>query len=509
MSANLARPPRTANRKFAKVRALKDGAAGGQIQILIASSPDNSDSQRISHMDDGNAEELFNAICERVPDAMSRHKVPGAALGIICAGQEFTRGFGVTSAAHPLPVNEKTLFQIGSITKTFTATAVMRLVEAGQLTLDEPIRTYLPDFKMRDPAVTAGVTMRHLMTHTGGWVGDYFPDTGNGDDALAKFVGLMADLQQLTPLGTVWSYNNAAFSLAGRVIEVVTGKTYETALKELVLAPLGLSRCCLFPTEVMLHAFAVGHTTVEDKSIVLRPWQLTRACTPAGGIAAPMKDLMSYARFHLSDGKTPDGTRILSSESIKLMQTAGVPAELEYKMGIAWWMRLHEGVTRVFHGGGTFGQLAILTLTPERNFALAMTTNSMSGGLVMRDALNDLVPPFLGYKTSEPNDMPMTTEQTSEYAGRYTAALSDLEIKVDDGKLMVQPFSKGGFPTSDIPPARTPPPPFRIAFIAKDRFAMIEPPMRDAQGEFLRDPDGSLAWLRWGGRIYARGDSGS
>ncbi|HUA35610.1 MAG TPA: serine hydrolase domain-containing protein [Candidatus Binataceae bacterium] len=77
------------------------------------------------------ADELFNAICQRVPDAMEKHKVPGVALGITCDGAEFMRGFGVTNAAHPLPVNERTLFQIGSITKTFTATAAMRLVEAG------------------------------------------------------------------------------------------------------------------------------------------------------------------------------------------------------------------------------------------------------------------------------------------------------------------------------------------------------------------------------------------
>ena len=133
-----------------------------------------------------NAEELFAGICDRIPDAMVQHKVPGVALGIVCEGREFMKGFGVTNVRHPLPVDEKTLFQIGSTTKTFTATAVMRLVEDGKLALDEPIRTYLPDFRMRDHEVTTRLTMRHLLTHTGGWDGDFFPDTGNGDDALAR-----------------------------------------------------------------------------------------------------------------------------------------------------------------------------------------------------------------------------------------------------------------------------------------------------------------------------------
>jgi CubicO group peptidase (beta-lactamase class C family) len=144
------------------------------------------------------AEQLFHAICELIPAAMERHKVPGVALGITCDGREFTRGFGFTSISHPLPVDENTLFQIGSTTKTFTATAVMRLVEQGKLSLDLPVRNYLADFSMQDPAVTAELTMRHLLTHVGGWDGDYFEDTGNGDDALDRYVKLLPDLPQLT-----------------------------------------------------------------------------------------------------------------------------------------------------------------------------------------------------------------------------------------------------------------------------------------------------------------------
>jgi CubicO group peptidase (beta-lactamase class C family) len=90
-------------------------------------------------------------------------------VGITCDGQDFVRCFGATNINHQVPVDEDTLFHIGSTTKTFTATAVMRLVEQRTLSLDEPIRSYLPCFKMRDPAVTEGVTMRHLVTHTAGW----------------------------------------------------------------------------------------------------------------------------------------------------------------------------------------------------------------------------------------------------------------------------------------------------------------------------------------------------
>jgi CubicO group peptidase (beta-lactamase class C family) len=449
-------------------------------------------------------EELFTQICDRIPDAMARHKVPGVALGIVCAGREFMKGFGVTSVRHPLPVDEKTLFQIGSTTKTFTATAVMRLVEDGKLELDDPIRSYLPDFTMRDREVTAQLTMRHLLTHTGGWDGDFFPDTGNGDDALGRYVKLMAELPQLTPLGTILSYNNAAFSLAGRVIEVVTGKTYEAALNELVLAPLGLRHSLLFPADVMTHSFAVGHATIADKTIVLRPWQLTRANGPAGGISASMIDQLRYARFHLGDGTTEDGARILTAKSIDMMQTPGNAGWLDIRMGLAWRTRDIGGLRRVFHGGGTYGQISAFTMTPARKFGLALATNSMDGGLLTLDVTKGLVAKFLGNDEPEPAEIPMTPSQMAEYSGRYTRSLAgDIEIKTEAGKLMMQPHPKGGFPTTDTPPGPTPPP-FRVGLIGEDRIAMVDPAIKDIQGEFIRNPDGSIAWLSWGARIHAR-----
>jgi CubicO group peptidase (beta-lactamase class C family) len=449
------------------------------------------------------AAELFTAICERIPDAMTRQKVPGVAFGLTCDGLDFARGFGVTSVSHPLPVDENTLFQIGSTTKTFTATALMRLVEAGKLDLDAPLRTYMPDFTMKDPDVTARVTTRHLLTHTGGWEGDWFEDTGDGDDALAKYVKFMSKLPQLSPLGALLSYNNAAFSLAGRVIEVLTGKTYEAALKELVLRPLGLKRSLLFPTHVMLHSFAVGHATVADKTIVLRPWQITRAGHAAGGIAASMIDQLRYARFHLGDGTGEDGTRVLAPETIAAMQTPGVVGELDYRMGLAWRIQGDGDSRFVYHGGGTWGQISAFNMAPRRKFAFAVMTNSNSGGLVARDAVRDLLRQFLSIDEPEPDEIAMSATQMAEYAGRYEQLLGDVELKVEDGKLMFHVIPKGGFPTRDIPPG-PPPPPFRVGLVALDRIAMLEPATKDVQGEFLRSPDGKIAFLRWGARIHVR-----
>src|SRR5262245_25415600 len=127
-----------------------------------------------------NVDADFRKLCDYTIEAMEKSGVPGVAVGVLRDGKPMTAGFGVTSVNHPLPVTSDTLFQIGSTTKTITATAAMCLVEAGKLELDTPIRKYLPDLKLPSPETTENITMCHLLTHVGGWDGDFFHDTGDG-----------------------------------------------------------------------------------------------------------------------------------------------------------------------------------------------------------------------------------------------------------------------------------------------------------------------------------------
>lgn len=212
-----------------------------------------------------------------VRSEMKRTGVPGVAVGVLYGKRRYMSGYGVTNVDHPLEVDAKTLFQIGSTTKTFTATAVVRLVEMGKLDLDVPIRRYLKDLKLKDRDVQAKVTLKHLLTHTGGWLGDYFYDGGRGDDALANVVATMSKVKQLTPLGEVWSYNNSGFTIAGHVIERVTGQPFQTAIRELIFEPLGLDRSFFFADEAMPYRTVVGHITTGKKSVVAHPWAVRRS----------------------------------------------------------------------------------------------------------------------------------------------------------------------------------------------------------------------------------------
>ena len=153
----------------------------------------------------------FETLCEAAEESLHRLGVPGASIGIEHDGAEDATGFGVTSIEHPLEVDAETLFQIGSITKTMTGTLALQLVEKGELDLDAPIRRYLPTLRLADADVAERVTTRHLLTHTGGWYGDYFADPSRGDDALERILPELAERPQLAPLGQIWSYCNSGF----------------------------------------------------------------------------------------------------------------------------------------------------------------------------------------------------------------------------------------------------------------------------------------------------------
>jgi CubicO group peptidase (beta-lactamase class C family) len=442
----------------------------------------------------------FAPLHDQVREAMERLKVPGVSVGIIVDGVEHVAPFGVTNVDYPSPVIEDTLFQIGSTTKTVTGTVIMRLVEAGSVDLDATVRTYLPGLTLIEPSVAENVTVRHLLNHTAGWTGDYFTDTGRGDDALSRVVEGMAGIQQLTPLGEIWSYNNAAFYLAGRVIEVVTGKTYEAAARELVLDPLGMTNSFFFPEEVMLRSFVVGHNEVEGALKVATPWPIGRNANPAGGLASSAGDQLRYARFHMGDGAAEDGTRVLSPESLRLMQTPTLSAGDMGEMGLSWFIRDVGGVRLVAHGGSTNGQQSSFEFAPDRNFALTVLTNAGAGSTLGEEIGKWALEHYLGVREPEPEHQERSEAELAPFVGTYMGVMTAIDLAEQEGGLRISlSFHDTPF---DVTPE--PPPPTRAKFYAEDKVIALDGMFKGARGEFLRDAGGDIAWFRFGGRIQRK-----
>src|SRR5205814_5190740 len=186
----------------------------------------------------------------------------------------------------------------------------------------------------------------------------------------------MAELEQLTPLGERSHSSSSSFAVLGRLIEVATGKTYEAAVRELLFIPLGMSKSCFNADEAITHRVAVGHSIVDEQPRVARPYAFPRATTPVGGVISSVRDLLAYARFHLGDGRTPDGGRLLSVGSLELMRTRLAPADNDRGIGVAWFLREVGGVTLQQHGGSAFRQQGILLLAPQPGFAIRVPTTS-------------------------------------------------------------------------------------------------------------------------------------
>ena len=329
--------------------------------------------------------------------------VTGAAVGVWADGREVFASHGVTSVENPLPVRPDTLFLIASVTKTFTATVVMRLVAAGKVALDAPVRRYVPELVLADEQAADQITVLNLLNHTSGLDWGLIGDFGEGDDALTRYVSALAGLPLIAPPGARPSYSQAGFNLAGRIVEKVTGLTYEKAVASLVFDPAGLSGSFFDRDDIMTRRFAVGHNRGEDGTLSIgRLWRRSRGDNPGGGIASSAADMLRWARFHLGSG-VPDVFPAGVLRQMRQPTTALRGSSLGDAIGIGWFLRDVGGVRAAGHGGSANGQFADLLLAPERGFAVVALCNEGPDGIpfnqaVIRWALQD----YLGITDRDP-----------------------------------------------------------------------------------------------------------
>ncbi|MCW2544353.1 MAG: beta-lactamase [Frankiales bacterium] len=352
-----------------------------------------------------------------VEDAASELGVPGISVGVVVEGRELAATIGVTSTSDPLAVDEDTLFMIGSTSKTFTATALMSLVEDGLLRLSDRLIEHLPEFRLQDQQVAETVTVGHLLNHTGGWRGDLTSRTGWGDDALARALDDVAAAPQELPMGSFPSYSNSGFLLAGHLLATLRGTTFEQAVRELVLDPLGLTGSCYFPWELAHRRHAVAHVVQDQVATPVLPYPVERALGPAGGLNSSLRDQLAYARFHL-DGTTT-GTAPISEETRLRMQQPTVAARSTIEgIGLSWLLSHHGGVRLVSHGGNVSNlQTSTFVLAPDHGFAMTVMANTKHAAAIGGRALTWAVEHYLGI--APPPSLPTTAFDAADLVGLY------------------------------------------------------------------------------------------
>lgn len=377
--------------------------------------------------------------------------VPGAVLGILHvdpAGEDdlVVAAHGVVNTRTGVETTADSLFQIGSITKVWTATLVMQLSEEGKLDLDAPVVSVLPELELADPEVTRGVTMRHLLTHTSGIDGDILTDTGRGDDCVERYVSLLGAAEQVFPLGASFSYCNAGYVIAGRVIERLTGLIWDEALRSRLCNPLGLTQTVTLPEEALLFRCAVGHVSEVGDEPAPAPFSmLPRSVGPAGLIACTAGDLLAFARLHLSGGRGAGGSQVLDESSVAAMREkhadlpdAGFGRD---SWGLGWGRFTTDGRTVIGHDGGTVGQSAFLRLVPDQGFAVVLLTNANNGGggrageaadVLLDEALAEFADVRLGTAGEPP--MPPVVVDLQPHLGVYERAGMRIEVLDRDGR---------------------------------------------------------------------------
>jgi CubicO group peptidase (beta-lactamase class C family) len=421
-------------------------------------------------------------------------QVPGAAVGLVHGEDETILTTGVTSVAAPAPVDADTLFMIGSTTKTFTGALIMALVEDGILDLDAPVTAYLPDLALADERARSALTIRHLLTHTGGFAGDFRPRPGREDDALARAVARFAELPQVFAPGEVFSYSNAGMLLAGHLAATAAGVDYEELVRTRILAPLGLASSFFRPAEVLRRRHALGHQLRGGAPVVVPVVGLvTRDAAPAGGLWSSARDQVAWARFHLT-GHTR-GTLPISDAARAAMAAPQRRAALHYEtVGLGWLHTRHGPTIVTQHDGNVSGmQISALVMVPQRRFAVTVLSNGPGGGQLVPRIVDFCLENFAGLPRLAPR--PVHDVDVQRYLGRYDTGQLAFTFTCDADGLRASVQHDGA--PSDGPPA------IRLVFTGPHEFAHAAD-TRAPLGRFLCDPDGHCRAVELGGRTAVR-----
>jgi len=438
---------------------------------------------------------------EVVEEQRERWKVPGIAVGILRDGEIQKAGYGIASKETGFPILPEMLFQIGSNSKVYTTTLLMTLVDEGKVDLDTPVTEYLPDLKIKDEQALEKMIVRHLVSHQTGLWGDVFDDYGWGDDALRISVEKLPNFPQMYQPTELWSYTNVAFNIAGRIIEVATGKPFETAMRERVFEPLGLTRTFYFPDEVYSYPHPVGHRPEnpgDDDVIVAHEYWLNRTVNPAGGIHATVEDVLKFDQFHLTGKTGTDAAPILSDAARMAMREEQIKAaNFATAWGLGFWLIDVDGTRTIGHGGGTNGYITRNTLIPDQQTAWAIFTNSTYGEAAIQGIQRWLFHHVTGLNDRLPEVISLPASDLSVFAGEYRNPLSRSTVEVDGDGLRVSSWRLQGDGEQAFPPVSYRP-------VGPLEFMATTGRETGVRIDFIPNEDGSIRFVRMGGRLSHR-----
>ncbi|MFC9893631.1 serine hydrolase domain-containing protein [Nocardia sp. NPDC127579] len=352
----------------------------------------------------------------------------------------------------------------------------------------------------------ARITVAQLLNHTSGMDWSIINDTGEGPEALADFVATLAELPMIGEPGARASYSQAGFNVLGRVIEQVTGQSYEQAVTSIILTPLGLTNTVFSEREAITRRFAVGHDKGADGTLtVAQPWKPTRANNPGGGVASSVADQLRWARFHLGDGAP-----VLPAGMLRGMREPTVAlrgSSLGDAFGTCWFLREIDGVDTIGHGGSSIGQFGELLIVPDRDFAIIVAANAGPDGIAANQAIvRWALEHYLGLIDRDPEPIPFDTARAAEVTGHYENDAMTFDIRADGAGLMLEVLIKPELRAaseSELPADHAP---FEFGLLPGDgdEYVITSGAFRGQRGFFSRDGRGAVVGVDLAGRLFNR-----
>lgn len=373
--------------------------------------------------------------------ALKAWDVPGVAIAIVKDDKVvFAKGYGVRELGKTTPINERTMFAIGSASKAFTAAAIAMLVDEGKLKWDDPVTKHLPFFQVYDTYASREMTVRDLLCHRSGlergdllWYGSSYDRN--------EIIRRVRYLKPSWSFRGNFGYQNIMYLTAGQVAAAAAGKSWDEFVKDRIFNPLGMTTSNTSTNDVKsLDNIATPHSKVEDKVTAI-PWRNIDNIAPAGSINSNVVEMANWVRLQLGEGKYQT-TQLLSSGALKEMHTSHTiirfepPWSLSYpeahflNYGLGWFLHDYKGRKVVEHGGNIDGMSALVTMIPEEKLGVVLLTN-MNGTRLPHVLMYRVFDAFLGAKPRDWSAELLKTVRTSQ-AQAEEAAKKQTEARVKD-----------------------------------------------------------------------------
>ena len=393
---------------------------------------------------------MLNKLQPYVEQCIDKYQIPALSLAVWKDGQLYQAAAGCLNRDTGVEATTDSIFHIGSITKVLTACLVMRLVEQGRLALDAPVKQYLRRFQLANTQAAATITVRQLLNHTNGIAGDFFPDDVREEGPhIARYVDRCAQLPLAHPVGEGFSYSNAAYAIAGHLVEVVTGMSWYDAIEEWIFQPLGMRYALCRPQYMNRFRVALGHIADLERPGQWRTTPenlLTLGQAPAGStVAMRAADLITFGRAHW-DSEVIAHKDWLNKTTLQIMQTPDTPipagpTAISHSMGLGWFCGAAADGQQSYvgHNGATSGQLASLRVFPKAGVCCAVLMNSQANTAfntiverLTREAVGlDLTPPAIDTKA-------VNLKQLQACVGRYQQCTVACDCRLENGTLILR-----------------------------------------------------------------------